>query len=124
MSSHPTVIVKVSVVDNAIVCSPDPVDVGSPNSQLRFELPENGNWIFPAQNAIVVSNPGAEFPARCHRVSDWVVTLHDCNSAPGSYSYTVNVTSRSSGATLSHDPIIRNDPLNAAGQAQQQVATA
>lgn len=109
MATHTQVTVNVSVVDNAIVCSPDPVDVTSLDSRLRFELPAQGDWVFPAHGAIVISDPGAQFPYGCHRVGERVVLLKDRNTAKGSYKYTVNVRNRVNGQALSLDPEIRNE---------------
>lgn len=110
MSTCAQFTVNVNVVDDAIVCSPDPVDVTSVDSRLRFELPANGDWVFPARGAVVISDPGTQFPNGCHRVGERVVLLKDCNTATGRFKYTVSVRNRVNGRSLTLDPEIRNEP--------------
>ncbi len=101
--------VRVRVLDGKIHCAPDPVLVVFTPSQLRFRLQTPG-YAFPGENAVVVSNPGSDFPTPARTVAAQLVTLCDLDRVKGSYRYTVQVVEQATGRVLRHDPTISNDP--------------
>lgn len=93
-----------------VVCTPDPVVVKTTKSTLVFRLVTPG-WEFRAQDAIVVSQPGTEFPEPSKTAPGGSkATLFDRDRSVGSYAYTVNVWQPSTGRTGTVDPTIENQP--------------
>lgn len=89
-----------------VVCTPELLSVTGHNSLLTFRL-TNPDYRFPQVGAIVVQNPGTEFP-NCWQLDEANMALRDrCNNA-ASYNYTVTVEHKTSGARRSVDPIIQN----------------
>ncbi len=103
------VTVSVSAGDT-IVCTPDPVDVKAGQEAIEFTLVTPG-YVFRKQNAIVVSNPGRDFP-RPSITSDsgTKATLRDRDLDSLEYKYTVYLKEVATGRIISVDPVIRNEP--------------
>src|SRR5690349_3701976 len=53
-------IVTVDAAGN-VVCTPNPLPANGKNVELKFALQADG-YVFPEADALVVSNPGTEFP--------------------------------------------------------------
>lgn len=101
-------IVNVSVSSMGIIsCSPDPVPVSGSNATITYNLLTAG-YKFPGTSAVVVTNPGSQFPNGSVTASSILVTLLDVNSDSNSYKYTVNLVRTSDNAPLSLDPTIEN----------------
>jgi hypothetical protein len=101
-------IVNVSVSSTGMIsCSPDPVPVSGANATITFNLHTSG-YAFPSNAAIVVSNPGSQFPNPSTTASSILVTLFDVNSDSNSYKYTVTLVNTSDNSQLSLDPTIEN----------------
>lgn len=97
---------------NNIICSPDPLPAVGRNVELRFVLKTEG-YVFPNDGtAVVVDNPGSEFPrpSKALPPDDRTATLFNCNSKAGSFKYTATVWPIGGGAPLSLDPTINNGP--------------
>ena len=93
-----------------VVCTPDPVVVKSTQTTLVFRLVTPG-WEFRARNAIVVSQPGTEFPESSKTAAGGrKATLLDRDRRVGSYAYTVTVVQPSTGRVGTVDPTIENQP--------------
>lgn len=93
----------------AITCSPDPVPVRQADSVLAFRLRTPG-FAFRDDNAIVVSNPGADFPQPSRTVRPTRATLLDLDRENGAYTYSVYVVEQHSGRVIKGDPTIDNQP--------------
>lgn len=104
--------VVVTVAGGVVSCHPDNVTVKSANTLLVFTL-ETAGYAFPEQNAIVVNQPGADFPFAFWQQTPKVVALYDRNSNAASYSYTLAVVDQFSGQRFRADPMISNDGRNA-----------
>lgn len=103
------VAVSVSVSGGSIVCSPDPVQVKSCDTTLKFTVATPG-YKFRAENAIVVTNGGSEFPQPSQTSADGLTaTLEDCCDQRGSYKYSVYLKD-ASGRIVMVDPDISNEP--------------
>ncbi|MBL8344611.1 MAG: hypothetical protein JNN03_04150 [Rubrivivax sp.] len=104
---------KVTVTVNSegtIVCSPDPINVKRGQSVLKFQLQAPG-YVFRQKKAIVVSNPGRDFPLPSVTSADGVTaTLRDEHLDCCDYKYSVYLMQVSSGRIICVDPVIRNDP--------------
>ena len=92
-----------------IVCSPDPVRVRTTDTVLSFKLRTPG-FAFRDQNAIVVANPGPDFPNPSRTVKPTRATLVDLDKENASYSYSVYVVDQSTGKVITGDPTIENVP--------------
>jgi hypothetical protein len=94
-----------------IACKPDPLPADGRNIHLTFELNAAG-YVFPQDAAVVVSNPGIEFPeaSRTLPPNDTLATLFDRNTQKGSFKYTVTVQEVATGKLLELDPTIDNGP--------------
>lgn len=100
--------VNVSVDSSgAISCSPDPANLSGSNVLVVFRLDTPG-YAFPENNAVVVSNPGSQFPYPSWTAYPGYAVLFDLDGDDNSYSYTVSVVDLSTGRTLSVDPTIKN----------------
>jgi len=92
-----------------IQCAPDPVSARGNNAVLKFDLQGSG-FVFPDDNAIVVTSPGTQFPDPSQtQPSKTSVHLKDLNTARGDFKYTVTVKRVSDGQLFELDPIIRNE---------------
>jgi hypothetical protein len=89
-------------------CSPDPVPARGHDALLTFTLQASG-YIFPRDNAVVVSNPGSQFPQPSHTPTDTMATLLDRNTEGGSFKYTVTVQEVGTGRLIELDPTIENE---------------
>ncbi len=92
-------------------CDPNPLPADGRNIELKFVL-EAGGYVFPEDNAVVVSDPGTEFPEPSQTLppENTKATLHDRNTGPGTFRYTVTVQEVATGKHLRHDPMINNGP--------------
>ncbi len=100
--------VNVSVSSTGIIsCSPDPVPVNGSNATITFNLHTSG-YAFPSNAAVVVSNPGSQFPNPSVTASSILVTLLDVNSDSNRYKYTVHLVNTADNSPLSLDPTIEN----------------
>ncbi|MBT9599243.1 MAG: hypothetical protein IV094_24945 [Vitreoscilla sp.] len=103
-TKHVTVTVEAG---GAVVCTPQTVNVSSANVLIVFHL-ETAGYAFPASDAVVVSNPGSQFPYPSWTAYPGYAALFDFDNDTAEYSYTVNVIELSTGRTLSVDPVIKN----------------
>jgi len=98
-------------VDNSgnVVCKPNPLPATGRDVTLKFVLKTDG-YVFPNDGAVVVSEPGLQFPEPSQTVppSNTIATLLDRNTALATFSYTVTVQQVSSGQLLRIDPTIIN----------------
>lgn len=100
--------VIVTVVNNELQFSPDPVKIKTENSLITFNLLTPG-YIFPTDGtALQVQDDGGEFPIAWY-ITPVMIGLADYNTARQSFAYTMNVQNISTGARLAKDPIIEND---------------
>lgn len=101
--------VNVSVsATGGISCSPDPVQISGSNVTINFNL-QTAGYQFAPSNAIVVTNPGSQFPSPSWNSSTGLAAhLVDVNSDNNAYKYTVALVKVSTGQTLSLDPTIEN----------------
>jgi len=96
--------------DEAIVCSPDPIDVKRGQTIVEFRLATPG-YVFRQRNAIVVTDPGRDFPVPPVTSPDGtVVTLRDRRLDSREYKYSVYLVQVSTGKVICVDPTIRNEP--------------
>lgn len=108
------VIVDVSIDAESrtrITCDP-PVrtvtETEGPDVSIHFRL-RGDDWVFPDTDAIVVTDGGDQFPEPSDTVRPRLAKLLDCNSATGTFSYTVTVQNRVTGQRSSIDPVIKNE---------------
>ncbi len=95
--------------EGTIVCSPDPINVKRGQSVLKFQLQAPG-YVFRQKKAIVVSNPGRDFPLPSATSADGMTaTLRDEHLDCCDYKYSVYLMQVSSGRIIDVDPIIRNE---------------
>lgn len=100
--------VNVSVSTTGLIsCTPDPVPISGSNVNIIFNLLTTG-YSFRNNAAVVVSNPGSQFPNPSVTASSILVNLFDANSDAKKYKYTVHLVNDSSGESLSLDPTIEN----------------
>ena len=92
-----------------VACNPDPLPVNGNNATLKFDVQTTG-YAFPDSDAVVVSNPGDQFPDPSHTQgpSNTSATLHDKNTVAGDFKYTVTVKRLSDGQLIPFDPTIQN----------------
>jgi len=92
-------------------CDPNPLPADGRDIHLKFVLKTDG-YVFPQDAAVVVANPGEEFPEPSKTVppNAVIATLYDRNTGPGTFRYTVTVQKVSSGELFRHDPTIDNGP--------------
>ena len=103
------VIVTVDAKKN-VICNPEQVPVNGCDTVLKFLLQTDG-YVFRKDDAVVVSNPGEQFPfpSRTLPKQPTKATLYDHNTASGGFKYTVYVTDVATGEVLFVDPTILND---------------
>jgi hypothetical protein len=92
----------------AVSCSPNTANLSGSNVLVVFRLDTPG-YAFPVDNAVVVNNPGSQFPYPSWTAYPGYAALFDLDSNTAEYSYTVNVIELSTGRTLSVDPAIKNN---------------
>ncbi len=90
-------------------CVPELLDVSGEDVLITFHL-NAADWVFPDTGAVVVNGGGAQFPIPAWTVHKKQAALLDCDSAPGDFSYTVNLQHVPTGRRASVDPTIRNNP--------------
>lgn len=97
--------------DGTVVCTPEKVTVLDCDTVLKFVIETDG-YVFPQNDAVVVTNPGKQFPfpSRTLPKQPTKATLYDHNSAAGDFKYTVYVEDVATGKTLELDPSILNGP--------------
>jgi len=107
--SSPVDVVVTVGADNKPVCTPDTVMARGRNVVLMFAV-QTAGYVFPATGAVVVTNPGSQFPQPSRTIgpNDSRATLLDLNTDAGTYKYTVAVQRVAGGEVLHLDPIIKN----------------
>jgi hypothetical protein len=111
-NNDPHEIVVTVDANKNVVCTPEKVSVlDRCNAVLKFVLKTNG-YVFPEQGAVVVENPGKQFPLPSRTLPGHPrrATLYDDNSAGGSFKYSVYVKDAATGQVLMVDPTIDNQP--------------
>ena len=111
-TSKPNQVIVTVDTNKQIACTPDPVPANGRNVELTFVLKTAG-YVFPTDGtAIVVTNPGTEFPtpSRTLPPNDTTAMLFNRNSKAGTFKYTATVLPVGGGAPLIFDPIISNGP--------------
>lgn len=92
-----------------VSCSPATATVsGGSNFLVTFKLQTPG-YVFPGTDAVVVTNPGNQFPYGSWTMNPTSASIFDANTEPGDYPYTVTVINASTGGPVSMDPIIKNE---------------
>lgn len=93
-----------------IHCTPNPVKIKGRNVLLTFQL-ETAGYVFPPLGAVVVTDPGTQFPFSSWTLppSNTTAVLLDLGTETGGFSYAVHVQS-ASGKRLWIDPTIENEP--------------
>ncbi|MBI5719772.1 MAG: hypothetical protein HZC37_19040 [Burkholderiales bacterium] len=95
--------------DETIVCSPDPISVKAGQHVVEFQLATPG-YVFRRHDAIVVSNPGRDFPRpSVTSPCGTKATLRDRDLDREEYKYTVYLVQVATGRIISVDPVIRNE---------------
>ena len=111
-TNKPNQVIVTVDANKTIVCTPDPLPALGHDIELKFVLKTEG-YVFPNDDtAVVVTNPGPEFPRPSKTLppGNTTATLFDRNSKAGSFKYTVNVWPSGGGQALSLDPMINNGP--------------
>lgn len=105
--NHVTVTID---TNGKVACDPNPVPADGRDIKLKFLLQADG-YVFPEDGAVVVSEPGVEFPEPSQTLpGNTSATLFDRNSKAGTFRYTVTVQKVATGELLRHDPSINNGP--------------
>lgn len=91
-----------------VSCSPDPIPVKGANVLIQFKLVGEG-WEFADKDAIVVDNPGSNFPYPSWTLKPQRAALLDADNSTGDFKYSVTVVETSSGRPVVFDPTIRNE---------------
>lgn len=100
--------VTVSQVNGQWTCSPDPVQAKGIGANIKFVLTTAG-YAFRQNDAVVVQNPGDQFPDPSVTKDATNAMLKDQNTKRGQFKYSVFLTQQGTGATVEIDPIISND---------------
>jgi len=111
-TSKPNRVIVTVDADKNVVCDPDTLPAIGHNVELKFVLKTAG-YVFPNDGtAVVVDNPGSEFPrpSKALPPDDTTAMLFNCNSKAGTFKYTATVWPIGGGAPLSVDPTIQNGP--------------
>ncbi len=110
-NNNPNQVTVTVDASGTIACAPDPVRAHGRSALLRFVL-QSAGYVFPQGGAIVVDQPGSQFPqpSRTLPPNDTTATLLDLNTQAGDFKYTVSVQQVASGQTLQLDPTIINEP--------------
>ena len=111
IASDPHQVIVTVDAAGTVVCTPEQVTVWDCDAVLKFLLKTDG-YVFPTDDAVVVTNPGAQFPfpSRTLPKQPTKATLYDHNSAAGDFKYTVYVKDIATGKILELDPSIQNGP--------------
>lgn len=107
-----TVTVSVNTAGNALVFNPDPVQLTPVSNALIVYSLVTPGYHFPVDgSALVISgdDEGEEFPTAWY-VNASMLALSDRNDNATSYKYTMTVINTQTGAKISTDPTIVNDP--------------
>ena len=90
-------------------CDPNPLPADGKDIKLKFVLLTDG-YVFPQEKAVVVANPGVEFPEpQKHRATP-SPRRSDRSTLVRESTYTVTVQKVSTGELLRHVPLINNGP--------------
>jgi hypothetical protein len=111
-SRKPNQVVVTVDASNNVICDPETVPALGRNIELKFVLKTDG-YVFPNDGtAVVVDNPGTEFPrpSKALPPDDRTAMLFNCNSKAGTFKYTATVWPIGGGTPLSVDPSIQNGP--------------
>jgi hypothetical protein len=111
-TSKPNQVIVTVDANQQIVCTPDPLAADGRGVELTFVLKTDG-YVFPTDGtAIVVTNPGTEFPnpSRTLPPNNTTAMLFNRNSKAGTFKYTATVLPVGGGAPLILDPVIVNGP--------------
>ena len=95
--------------DGKLCCTPDPVVATGRNVHLTFSLQAAG-YTFPREEAIVVQQPGTQFPEPSITKHADTAVLRDKNTQAGYFKYNVNLVRSSDGQRVVIDPGISNPP--------------
>ena len=108
-TSNPSRVTVTVDASGTPACSPDPVSVRGRDALLRFEL-QTAGYVFPKDGAVVVSDPGPQFPqpSRTLPPHDTTATLLDRNTEVATFKYTVTVKNVATGQLVPLDPTIIN----------------
>jgi hypothetical protein len=111
IASDPHQVIVTVDAAGTVVCTPEQVTVWDCDTVLKFLLKTDG-YVFPKDDAVVVTNPGTQFPfpSRTLPKQPTKATLYDHNSAAGDFKYTVYVQDIATGKILELDPSIQNGP--------------
>jgi hypothetical protein len=94
--------------NDRVTFSPDPVVVHNVNTLIVFRL-KTAAWAFAERDAIVISGPGNQFPYSSWTEQPDRAAIVDLATDHNEYKYAVNLVHKSTGRTLSVDPIIKNN---------------
>jgi len=102
--------VRVTVgAGGAVSCNPDPVPARGKNVHIKFDLVTAG-YVFADTDAIVVSNPGTQFPEPSKTKNGGsTATILDKNTERGQFKYTVRLKDSATGRLIEFDPTINNE---------------
>lgn len=103
-----TVYVSDATDPPTVTTSPAEITVGTNNGLIEFDLATPGYSFDPA-TPILFSQATTDFPD-LWAVSATQVFMRDRCSKAATLNFTIKVVEDSSGRSLSHDPIIKNDP--------------
>jgi hypothetical protein len=109
-TSNPSQVTVTVDASGKPACSPDPVSVRGRDALLMFQL-QTAGYVFPKDAAVVVSDPGSQFPqpSRTLPPNDTTATLLDRNTDAGAFKYTVTVKNVATGQLVPLDPTIINE---------------
>lgn len=111
-SDKPVFCFTVSVSDSQdppiVSCSPPTTTIATADTMIEFNLVTAGYSFDPA-TPIVFSQETTDFPY-LWPVNATQVMMNDLCSVAANLSFTIKVIENGSGRSLSHDPIIRNEP--------------
>jgi hypothetical protein len=95
----------------AVACAPEQLTVSGCDEVLKFHIKTAG-YVFPDREAVVVDNPGKQFPfpSRTLPRRPATATLYDHNTEARDFKYTVTVRRLADGELLQLDPTITNEP--------------
>ncbi len=108
-ASDPHQVIVTVDANQTVTCTPENVSVRGCDTVLKFLLKTEG-YVFPKEGAIVVTDPGKQFPfpSRTLPKQPTKATLYDHNTAAGDFKYTVYVKDVATGKILELDPTIKN----------------
>jgi len=101
--------VVVKRVSGAWVCEPDPVRPQGQNATIKFRLDDN-DYKFRDTNAVVVQQPGSQFPEPSKTEDKKTAKLKDLNTEEGRFKYSVFVVKEGTTTVEEIDPVIENRP--------------